>query len=134
MLATTHITVAPVTSADPVFAAIETHREALHVFQAEIHYAVKKRKGRFCTREHFREAAEAYDAATSALVLAPIASLPGLRSFAAYVADLRAYGGGGVAPKTLQYAIQVWDLSDAMATIAEAMARLLPADAPTSTH
>ncbi|MCJ2109988.1 hypothetical protein MKK64_01960 [Methylobacterium sp. E-025] len=134
MLATAHAVVAPAMSADPVFAAIETHREALHVYEAEIHYAVKKRKGRFCTREHFREAAEAYDAATSALVLAPITTFSGLRAFAAYVADLRAYGGCGVAPKSLQYAIQVWDLSDAMTTIAEAMARLLPADAPTSTH
>ena len=134
MLATAHATVASVMSADPVFAAIEAHREALHVYEAEVYYQAKKRKGRWVAREEMREAAEVYEAATSTLVATSISTLAGLRVFTAYVADLRAYGRDGVAGIVGRYAIEVWDLSDAMTAVAEAMAWLLPADAAPSTH
>ncbi|MCJ2108124.1 hypothetical protein MKK70_22660 [Methylobacterium sp. E-041] len=132
MLAITHATVAPAISADPVFAAIETHREALQVYEAEVYYQKRKRKGRWVSKENFREAADIYDTITSRLALSPIETLAGLRALTAYLASLNAYGQ--VAGNACLYAIEVWHLSDAMATIAEAMARLLPADAPTSTH
>jgi hypothetical protein len=132
MLATPHITVAPAMSADPVFAAIETHREALHVYEAEVYYQKRKRKGRWVSKENFREAADIYDTITSRLALSPIETLAGLRALTAYLASLNAYGQ--VAGNACLYAIEVWHLSDAMTTIAEAMARLLPADAAPSTH
>ncbi|MCJ2076574.1 hypothetical protein MKK68_13060 [Methylobacterium sp. E-016] len=132
MLATAHATVAPAMSAEPVFAAIETHREALHVYEAEVYYQKRKRKGRWVAKEEFREAADIYDTITSRLALSPIETLAGLRALTAYLASLNAYGQ--VAGNACLYAIEVWHLSDAMTTIAEAMARLLPADAPTSTH
>ena len=134
MLTTAHATVAPAMSADPVFAAIETHREALRVYEAEVYYQAKRRKGRWVARAEMRAATKAYEAATSEFVAAPIGTLAGLSAFTAYAAGLKAYGGEGVAGVIGRYAIELPDLADAVAAIAEAMARLLPADAPTSTH
>lgn len=112
------LTVAP--SADPVFAAIEAHRVAWSEFKTEAAFFAKKRGG--LSHPDFRAQRDAFEAATDALASAPISTLPGLRAFAAYIADLQAYGGSKVAPCV--YAIEVWHLSDAMANVSATLARV----------
>ncbi|WP_264051690.1 hypothetical protein [Methylobacterium flocculans] len=109
-----------VSSADPVFAAIEAHRVTLAEFQAEAAFFLKKRRGH--DQPEFRAARDAYEAATDALAAAGITTLPGLRAFTDYIADLRAYGRSE--DWRMPYAIQVWHLSDAMANVSATLARV----------
>lgn len=106
-------------ASDPIFSAIEAHRLAWSEFSAEAAFFCKKRGGR--DKPEFRAARDAYEAATSDLVLSAITTLPGLRTFTSYIADLQAYGGSRIGPCI--YAIEVWHLSDAMATVAATLAR-----------
>lgn len=105
-------------SADPVFAAIEAHRTVLAEFKAEATFFTKKRGG--LSHPDFRITRDAYEAATDALASAPISTLPGLRAFTVYIADLHAYSTAFPMP----YAIEAWHLSDAMANVGSTLARV----------
>ena len=105
---------------DPVFAAIEAHREAWAEMNAETHWFYGKTKGRR-DPEQYEVAKDAYDAHTSAFVQTEIATPEGLQSFTDYVAALQAYGRRSMPGP---YPVDAWHLSDAMDTIAGAMRRL----------
>lgn len=112
---------------DPVLSAIEAHKAAWADFSA---VAQATARARFMSKGEARRKAarDLYEARTDTLVRTPIATMAGLQAFTAYLASLQAYG---MAWPT-SYAVETWHLSDAMEAVADALARLVPLDLPTS--
>ena len=104
---------------DPIFSAIEAHRTALSEWRATVAWA---RTPRDRTRKEAerRTARQRYDAATDALVTAPIGTTAGLLAFTRHLTGLHAYGQPGDA-----WEVEVWHLSDALDAVACRLAALV---------
>ena len=112
---------------DPIFAAIETHREAHEEWRAEVHYLWTKRRTRLYSThaDSWKAVRATYETTTEKLVVTEVRTLAGAQAFAAYLANLQCCGTSDVAPGL--YAIEAWDLSAGMDRIAECLARLAAA-------